>query len=217
MPTARTVNLGGGSFVILMVDALVVTMADNPEADDPEAGGREPHTLHDRGGSPYTAYVSEDFDAFFARDYPRVVALAYALCGNRAVAEDLTQDAFVAAYRRARGGHDIANLAGYVRSSVANGSRSLVRRRLAEARALARLRRRPARVELPEASERFWAAVRSLPRRQAQVVALFYAEDRSVADIASLLGMAEPTVKVHLHRARLALAPRLGAEPPEEL
>ena len=55
-----------------------------------------------------------------------------------------------------------------------------------EAKALVRLSlgERP---ELPEISadgSEFWDAVRSLPRRQAQVVALFYLEDRPVADIA---------------------------------
>jgi RNA polymerase sigma-70 factor (ECF subfamily) len=103
-----------------------------------------------------------------------------------------------------------------VRTSVVNASRSLVRRHLAEARALVRLTPRSAISELPEASERFWAAVRGLPRREAQVVALFYAEDRSVAHIAELLGMAEATVKVHLHRARAALADRLRVEGRED-
>jgi RNA polymerase sigma-70 factor (ECF subfamily) len=162
-------------------------------------------------------YVGEDFEAFFVRDYKAVLALAFVLCGNRTVAEDLTQDAFLSAYRKARHGQEIANLAGYVRASVANASRSLVRRRLVEARALVRLGRRSSAIgELPETSDRFWAAVRALPRRQAQVVALFYVEDRSVADIAAVLGMAEPTVKVHLHRARAGLAARLGVEEPED-
>jgi RNA polymerase sigma-70 factor (ECF subfamily) len=58
----------------------------------------------------------------------------------------------------------------------------------------------------------FWAAVRSLPRRQAQVVALRYLEDRSVAEIAEILGTATGTVKKHLHDGRQAVAHRLRLE-----
>ena len=58
--------------------------------------------------------------------------------------------------------------------------------------------------------ERFWAEVRQLPRRQAQVIALHYMYDLSVADVAATLGCAEGTVKVHLSRGRAALAPRLN-------
>jgi RNA polymerase sigma-70 factor, ECF subfamily len=65
-------------------------------------------------------------------------------------------------------------------------------------------------IDLDPPDEAFWAAVRLLPERQAQAVALHYLEDRPVADIAAVLGCAEATVKVHLHRGRLALARMLG-------
>ena len=58
----------------------------------------------------------------------------------------------------------------------------------------------------------FWAAVRSLPRRQAQVVALFYLEDRAIADVAAILDMSPGTVKRHLHDGRRKLARRLQEE-----
>ena len=59
------------------------------------------------------------------------------------------------------------------------------------------------------ADDEFWREVRQLPRRQAQVTALFYALDLSVADIAATLDCAEGTVKAHLFRARTVLAERL--------
>jgi RNA polymerase sigma-70 factor (ECF subfamily) len=52
--------------------------------------------------------------------------------------------------------------------------------------------------------------VRSLPRRQAQAVALHYLEDLPVAEIARVLGCAEGTVKAHLHHGREALGRRLA-------
>lgn len=63
-------------------------------------------------------------------------------------------------------------------------------------------------LETPDAN--FWRAVRSLPTRQAQAIALHYLEDRSVADVAAILGCTESTAKVHLHKGRKNLAGRLG-------
>ena len=55
----------------------------------------------------------------------------------------------------------------------------------------------------------FWKAVRNLPKRQAQVIALHYLEDRPIAEIAQVLGCSQNTVKVHLHKGRDRLARRL--------
>ena len=41
----------------------------------------------------------ERFEAFYAREFEAVAALAVALSGSRIVAEDLAQEAFLAAYR----------------------------------------------------------------------------------------------------------------------
>jgi RNA polymerase sigma-70 factor, ECF subfamily len=70
--------------------------------------------------------------------------------------------------------------------------------------------RGPVVAELPEQDAQVWRAVRALPRRQAQVVALHYAADVPVTEIAQILGLAEGTVKAHFHRARQALAARLA-------
>jgi RNA polymerase sigma factor (sigma-70 family) len=160
---------------------------------------------------------------FVHREYPGVLRLAVALCGNEHAAEDLAQEAFVAA--RARWpltGVDRPDA--WVRRVVANRSVSRWRRLGAEARALARLggRREPV-VVLPEPDERVWAAVRRLPAKQAQAVALVYVEDRPVAEVAVILGCSPDTVRTHLWRARTRLAELLGtsagddggpAEPP---
>jgi RNA polymerase sigma-70 factor (ECF subfamily) len=66
--------------------------------------------------------------------------------------------------------------------------------------------------ELSADDAEFWAAVRSLPRRQAQVIALRYLDDRPVAEIAEILGTAEGTVKKHLHEGRQTVISRLRLE-----
>ena len=99
---------------------------------------------------------------------------------------------------------------------AANLATSALRRRVREARALARrASRRPAPTEIRLEDPEFWTAVRRLPRRQAQCVALHYLEDRSTAEVAAVLDIGEATVRVHLHRARSTLAQTLG-EPLDE-
>ena len=56
------------------------------------------------------------------------------------------------------------------------------------------------------------AALRTLPARQRAAVVLHHLEDRPVAEVAELLGCAESTARVHLHRGRRALASLLGEE-----
>jgi RNA polymerase sigma-70 factor (ECF subfamily) len=151
------------------------------------------------------------FDQLYRSDYRRLVALAYGLSGSRAAAEELAQEAFLAAHRRwgEIGAYD--DPSAWLRRVVVNRSVSLLRRRVAEGLALARLgARRELPAALPESDEVVWRAVRALPRRQAQVVALHYIDDRPVADIAAILGCAEGTVKAHLHQARQTLSRTLS-------
>jgi len=86
------------------------------------------------------------------------------------------------------------------------------RRRRSEEAAIGRLRHERAHtVPAPRSpSDEFWAAVRALPARQREAIALYYLADRSVAEIASTLGIADGTVKGILFDARRALAARLG-------
>lgn len=153
------------------------------------------------------------FDSFYESEFEAVTALAYALSGSRLAAEDLAQDAFLAAYRRwdVIGRYDSPG--GWVRRVVANRSASVIRRRVVEAKALSRMVDSTDLLpELsPEAAD-VWRAVRRLPRRQAQAVALFYLEDLSLDDVADTLGVSVETVRTHLSRARKKLARRLTIE-----
>jgi RNA polymerase sigma-70 factor, ECF subfamily len=167
------------------------------------------------GGSPVGAAASqpERFEEVYLREFAGVFALAYALSGSRWAAEDITQDAFVVAHRQwgRIGGYD--DPGAWVRRVAANLAVSGVRRRLAEARALVRLAARQQQqpyAALPGEDGDFWRAVRRLPRRQAQVVALLALGELSTAEVASTLGCSQRTVQVHLQKARVALAERLG-------
>jgi RNA polymerase sigma-70 factor (ECF subfamily) len=153
--------------------------------------------------------LREDFDAFWRREHVPVLAFAYALTGSRTGAEDLAQEAFAAA---AASWASLRNPGAWVRRVVANRAVSGWRRRTREARALSRLAPSYEVYVMDEEGASFWDAVRRLPRRQAQVVALHYLDDLPVAAIAATLGIAEGTVKATLHRARAALATALGCD-----
>jgi RNA polymerase sigma-70 factor (ECF subfamily) len=154
----------------------------------------------------------ERFDAFYQREFRAVVALAYALSGSRFAAEDLAQEAFMAAHQQWEKVGRYEAPGAWVRRVVANKAVSFYRKKMAEARALARVAL-DRQIPLPEMNARdteFWDNVRRLPRRQAQAISLHYLEDRPVAEVADVLGCSENTAKVHLHKGRKNLAKRLG-------
>ena len=153
---------------------------------------------------------SGGFEAFYLREYHAVVRLAYALSGSRLAAEDIAQEAFLRAFRD---WETIRHPSAWVRKVTVRRAGRTAHRRLLEARTLARLLagRPPAVTELPEEDAEVWRAVRALPSRQAQVIALRYVADAPVAEIAQVLGLAEGTVKAQLHRGRVALAARLAS------
>ena len=170
------------------------------------------------GGGSRAVRLPGSFEHFYLEEYPRVVKLAYALSGSRAGAEDIAQEAFLRAYRDWDRVRSYEHQAAWVRRVAANVATSGLRRAVVEARALVRLaaRREPALDPLPAENADFWRAVRSLPQRQAQAVALYYLEDRSIAQTAVVLDCAEGTVRAHLARARRTLARRLRIDIGEE-
>jgi RNA polymerase sigma-70 factor (ECF subfamily) len=158
--------------------------------------------------------VPRSFDLFYEREFRAVVGLAYALSGSRAGAEDLAQEAFLRAHREWARISTYERPDAWVRRVVANLAVSTIRRRAVEVRALARLaiHQSTSMPALSDQDSEFWTTVRKLPRRQSQVVALHYMDGRPVAEIADILGIAEGTVKKHLHDARRDLARTLDLE-----
>lgn len=146
------------------------------------------------------------FDEFYELEWRSIVALAYSLCGSTGMASDVAQDAFVAAFDR---WSDITNPGAWIRQVVANKSVSTLRRKASETKALLRLRLADETTPpIDHDAEQLWSDVRSLPKRQAQVIALRYLDGSSVEAIADVLGLSQNTVKTHLKRGRATLAAR---------
>src|SRR5690606_21400806 len=140
------------------------------------------------------------FDELYRGEWSGLVALAWSLTGSWSTAEELVQDAFADAYARWAKVSQLDRPGAWLRRAVVNRTVSHHRHRTVEQRGNARAARR-AEVEVDRdssdvtgdrATDRvsdpaFWAAVRALPARQAQAVALHYLEDMAVADIAEVL------------------------------
>lgn len=164
------------------------------------------------GGHRFSGSI-ESFEAFYQREYRSVLGLASVLSGNVSLAEDLTQEAFVATMRQWDRVGQMENPGAWVRKVVANGSVSRFRRAMVEFRAAAGMGdlERDRSALAGEVAIDIWSEIRRLPRRQAQVVALTYLLDLTRREVGETLGCSEETVKTHLERARKQLTDRLSS------
>jgi len=154
--------------------------------------------------------IVASFESFYERQYASSVRLARALVGRWDLAEELAQDAFVELHRRWDRVSEYESPEGWIRRVVTHRAVSSLRRRSIEARLVLRLaNERQARSWPADSDDEVWAAVAKLPKRQAQVTALTYADGLSPAEIADVLACDEATVRTHLRRARIALSQRL--------
>jgi RNA polymerase sigma-70 factor (ECF subfamily) len=133
-----------------------------------------------------------------------VFRAAYALCGDRELARDATQEAFARALARWRRLRGEPWAAGWVMTTALNVARRSLRGRPGSLPATPSMPDPDALVDLR-------AAVRALPRRQQEAVVLYYLADLPIPEVAAAMGCREGTVRAHLARARTALARSLGA------
>lgn len=168
--------------------------------------------MRDKHGMSEEARLDSHFESFYSAQFEGVLTMLLGLVRHRWLAEELAQEAFIKAHRDWKSVSKHPNPVGWVRRVAINLSRSRWRTTSAEARALVRL---AGQGSVPEHNiERLdvWDAIRSLPRRQREVVVLCYFNDLSVGAIADAIGIAEGTVKATLHQARQRLAEELGGE-----
>ena len=155
--------------------------------------------------------VVETFEQYYQRDYRSLVGLAFVLTGNQFAAEDLAQDALATAHKKWSSIASYENPGAWVRRVMVNRSTSRFRKLKTEARTLTSLRMfRGESIEPTEQDGDVWNAVRALPPRQAQAIALYYWDDLSLAQIAGILECGTETVKTHLKRGRAALSETLS-------
>jgi RNA polymerase sigma-70 factor (sigma-E family) len=168
------------------------------------------------GGRTSGWSADDALELLYAAHWRRLVRLAVLLVHDLGTAEEIVQDCFVSVHARWNRLHDPDKALAYLRRSVVNRSRSHLRH-------LAVVRRHSGREALPESAsgadhaahdlERratVLEALRRLPRRQREVLALRYYLDLSEAEIADVLGISRGAVKSHASRGAAALRADLG-------
>ena len=162
---------------------------------------------------PIPVQVPGTFAVFYRDTYSSVVALTWALSGNRWTAEDLAQEAFARAHRDWDSVEKMDSPKAWVRRVAINLARSRFRRIRYETATLVRLRGQVGGADTFEPRDQaFWDELRRLPKRQAQALALRYVDDLSVAQIAEIMEAAEGTVRALLHQGRTRLERQLIAK-----
>ncbi len=152
----------------------------------------------------------DEYAAFYRAEYPAVVRTSYLIVHDRQRAEEIAQEAF------------IQLLSHWSKVSRYQQPGAWVRRvaiRIA-ARSARRESLRPTLEQATEPSPAFAAAqdvdllnaIKQLPTRQRAAVALFYFEDRSLPEVADILGCSHAAAKVHVFNARRRLADLLSEE-----
>jgi RNA polymerase sigma-70 factor (sigma-E family) len=148
--------------------------------------------------------------------YQSLVRMAAILLGDLGAAEEVTQDAFLGAYRAVGRLREEDRLLDYLRSSVLNASRSRLRRARVAAGWLSSTRgdrTAPQASMATEDRDLIIRSVRRLPRRQRECLILRHYLDLSEAETARTLGISIGTVKQHVHRAIEALSEAAGEQP----
>lgn len=160
-----------------------------------------------------TGVGERSFDAFFRAEYVRLAALATALCGDREDGRDIAQEALARTFRSWPDVSALDRPGVWTRKVIVNLVRDRARHRGVEDRRLRELAGRTAATSNAAPFDvEFWSAVGTLPTRQRTAVALFYVGDRSVHEVAEVMGVSEGSVKTTLHQARTRLRNLLAEE-----
>jgi RNA polymerase sigma-70 factor (sigma-E family) len=195
-----------------------VTAAPDPgEAVTADRTTREPAgTLSEIAG----AWADWDADraviALYRTHYRSLVRLAALLLRDVSTAEEVVQDSFVAMHGGWRRLRDSDKALSYLRQSVVNRSRSVLRHRIVVDRNMPK----PA-PDMPSAEQEYISqldrpalisALRTLPARQREALVLRYYGDLSEAQIAATMGISVGAVRSHTARAMSSLRAELSGD-----
>jgi RNA polymerase sigma-70 factor (sigma-E family) len=160
--------------------------------------------------------ADQALDQLYAAHWRQLVRLAVLLVHDVGAAEEIVQDAFVAVHPRWKKLRSPELGLAYLRQAVVNRSRSHLRHRHVVERHLAGVAEpdtapsADAGVNATARRAAVLEALRDLPERQREVIALRYYLDLSEAEIADALGISRGAVKSHASRGSATLRTALA-------
>ena len=143
----------------------------------------------------------------------KVFGLAYSFLRNREAAQDVAQDVFIKVWRALPGFDGRASLSTWIYTITRNTSLSALRAKrpqssLSDPDVMAAVDASDAAPSGDTVVDGvlLQRLVDQLPTKQRQVIMLFYMEEQSHEEVATMLAMPVGTVKTLLHRARARLS-----------
>jgi RNA polymerase sigma factor (sigma-70 family) len=149
--------------------------------------------------------ASAEFDAWYRREWPRLVATFSMAAGDRELGREVAAEALARALERWDRVGRMASPGGWTYRVGLNLLRRHHRRAVLERRALRRAHAGVPAISAPVLSVELWDAVGALSPRERTMVALRYGAELTEPEIAELLDVAAGTVSSTLHHARARL------------
>ncbi len=188
-----------------------MTRAEMTDSANPSAQQDESAVAAVRGGD------AERYRELVERHERRVYAVAWSRLGDAALAEEVTQEAFIRAYRRLWLLGDGAKFSGWVNTIARRIAINFGLRHRRELNNRKRWALETGNAAAPESSEAdplhtpetLRQTLAELPAAHRECLVLFYLEGKSGAEVAAALGITEVALRVRLLRARTAMRERL--------
>ena len=156
---------------------------------------------------------ADEFDAFYAISFSRLVNQLYAIIGDRDEAQDCVQDAFVRAWSQRRKLDGSGSPEAWVRLTAYRLAVSRWRRAVRSRRSPDRALQSLGDQQPPdEARVALMRALDQLPQHQRHALVLHHLCDLPVAEVAGVVGAPVGTVKARLSRGRATLQSLLAEE-----
>ena len=162
--------------------------------------------------------MEEEFERIVREYRDKIFRLALSMLGERSAAEEAAQETLVRVWKGLGGFRAESSLSTWIYSITRNACLTALGRGRLRTASLddpaprREVERRATTGWFAAASPDAAALLDRLPSKYRQVVTLFYMQEKSYDEVASMLGLPVGTVKTYLFRARKSLAEELASE-----